>query len=116
VDETDDDAPTVRLHLHRTDLPRLRVDFSIRHVGGNMYDVLGLVDGGPSQTFTYCLPEEIGPALPRAPRLADQVAAFLLDALERRVGSDLLRTEARDHRTPVPPDRTITRASSPTRP
>ena len=113
VDVSDEPTPTARFHLHRTDLPRLRVDFEIRHVGGNVYDMQGLVDGGPSRTFTYCLPESAPPVVPRAPRLTDEVAAFLLDTLERRIGSDLLRNEVRARRPP--PSRLDVRPSSPTR-
>jgi hypothetical protein len=110
-------STTARFRLYRAGLPELRADFEIRHVGGNVYDVRGTIDDGPSQTFTYSLPEP-PPDRPRAPRLAHDVAAFLLDALERRVGNDLLRsqTRGRDRRQPSPPDRSIARSPSPSQP
>lgn len=119
LERSDPPAPvssTARFHLYRGDLLELRVDFEIRHVGGNVYDVHGRADGGPSQTFTYCLPDSSPPAVPRAPRLAGKVAAFLLDVLERRLGSDQLRNEIRARRTTSPPRRSGDRARSSTGP
>lgn len=116
IEPPDSSFPTARFRLHRADLPELRVDFEIRHVGGNVYDVKGLIDDGPSRTFTYCLPEPVPQAIPRAPRLAREVSAFLLDALERRLGTDLLRNEVRTRRTPTPPDRSVSRSRSRSRP
>jgi hypothetical protein len=116
VDPPDDAPATAHFRLHRADLPDLSVDFEIRHVGGNVYDVLGIIDNGPSRTFTYSLPDPAPPVVPRAPRLAREVASFLLDALERRVGSNLLRSEVRDRRTPSPPNRSTSRSPSPSRP
>lgn len=108
-----DDAPsttTARFRLHRVDLPELGIDFEVRHVGGNMYDVQSTIVNGPSQAFTYSLPDaEPRPAL-RAPRLASEVAAFLLDALERQVGSNLLRTEIGPSRPPSASGRSTPRS------
>lgn len=87
---------TVTFRLDREDLPPLMAHFTIGHVGGNVYDVEGRVENGPSQSFTYCLPDPDPDSLPQAPHLARKVAAFLLDALERRIGSDLLRHEVRE--------------------
>jgi len=103
-----DPAPTpttARFCLHSTDLPGLHVDFEVRHVGGNMYDVQGTIVNGPSRAFTYSLPDSGSRFLPRAPRLAGEVAAFLLDALERQVGSDRLKNQIQDRRTPPSSDR-----------
>jgi hypothetical protein len=86
------DAPsTVRFELDRADLPPLGATFTIRHIGGNMYDLVGMIDDGPCQSFSYCLPDPTPTPLPHAPHLAQAVATFLLDALERRLGGDLLR-------------------------
>lgn len=82
---------TVRFRLHREAFPPLLVDFTIRPVGGTVYDVQGTVENGCTRTFTYCLPEASPPARPQAPSLARAVATFLLDALERRLGADFLR-------------------------
>lgn len=109
-------STTARFRLHRADLPEVCVDFAIRHVGGNVYDLQGTIEDGPSRTFTYSLPDSDADRVPRAPLLAGEVASFLLDALERRVGNDLLRTGMRDHRQPAQPDRSAKRSPSPSRP
>jgi hypothetical protein len=114
----DDASATARFRLHRTGLPDLRVDFEIQHVGGNVYDVQGRIEDGPSRTFTYSLPATAPVHTARAPHLAHNVAAFLLDALERRVGSTLLQNEARGRRLPASSGRSRARSArtpSPTR-
>jgi hypothetical protein len=105
----DPDPATARFRLHRTGLPDLRVAFAIRHVGGNVYDLHGAIEDGPDRTFTYSLPESNADRVPRAPFLAHEVASFLLDALEQRVGNDLLRTEMRGRRQPSEPERLVPR-------
>lgn len=95
VDQTEPLSSTVRLQIDRAGLPVLQASFSIRHVGGNMYDVQGAVEDGPSRSFSYCLPDPAPLLAPKAPRLAQDVAGFLLDALEQRLGRDLLRSELR---------------------
>lgn len=107
-----DPAATTGFRLHRADLPELRVHFAIRHVGGNVYDVRGTVEDGPSRAFTYSLPEPVSHVVPRAPRLAREVAAFLLDALERRVGSDRLRDEVRSGPASAPSGPSASRSAS----
>jgi len=115
--EVPDPAPvTGRFCLQSADLPEIYVDFAIRHIGGNVYDLKGMIEDGPSRTFTYSLPDSDLDQVPQAPLLAREVSSFLLDALERRVGNDLLRTGMRDHRQPALPDRSATRSPSPSRP
>lgn len=87
----DSSPPTVHVRFGRPDLCSLEATLTIRHVGGNVYDVEGRVEDRPPQSFAYCLPEPAPRLVPEAPRLVRDVAAFLLDALERRVGHDLLR-------------------------
>jgi hypothetical protein len=111
IDPPDEAPSSARFRLRRADLPELRVDFEIRYVGGNVYDVRSLIDGGPAQTFVYCLPEPLSHTMPRAPRLVREIASFLLDALERRVGGELLRNEIRGRRMPTPPGRRAARSS-----
>lgn len=82
---------TVRFRLHREGFSPLLVDFTIRPVGGTVYDVQGTVENGCRRTFTYSLPEASPLAEPRAPSLAREVTTFLLDALERRLGADFMR-------------------------
>lgn len=86
---------TVRFRLEWSGRPSLEASFRIRHLGGNMYDVQGQIAGLPPRSFDYCLPEPT-PVLPlRAPRLARDVATFLLDGLERRIGNEILRRTTR---------------------
>lgn len=119
LERTEPPAPaavTARFRLHSANVPEVCVDFFIRHVGGNVYDLQGTIEDGPSRTFTYSLPDSDVDQVPQAPFLAREVSSFLLDALERRVGNDLLRTGMRDHRQPAQPDRSATRSPSPSRP
>lgn len=87
------EAPsTAHFVLERSGTALVEATFTIRHIGGNMYDLVGMVDGGPTQSFSYCLPDSALHGPPQqAPHLAQAVTLFLLDALERRLGSDLLR-------------------------
>lgn len=99
----DSSPPTVHVRLGRPDVCSLEATLTIRHVGGNVYDVEGRVEDRPPQSFAYCLPEPAPRLVPEAPRLVRDVAAFLLDALERRVGRDLLRRAVRrDTAAPQP--------------
>lgn len=107
-------SSTVTFRLDREDLPPTWAHFAVRHVGGNVYDVRGTIENGPSQSFTYSLPESSPPHIPQAPTLAREVAAFLLDAMESRLGTDLLRGNIRPSRTPErtpPPPASRTPAS-----
>jgi hypothetical protein len=86
VPASDGSSWTVQVQIGSPEAPHLTGQFSIRHVGGNMYDVQLAVAEGPTTSFCYCMSEE-GPSLvPKTPHLAWEGAAFLLDALERRVG------------------------------
>lgn len=84
-------APTIGFVLERPGLLRLRADFTVRHVGGNVYDVQGTLDDGTTRSFTYSLPDTLPPRRPLAPYLAHDIATFLLDATERHLGRRLLR-------------------------
>jgi hypothetical protein len=86
---------TLHVRLSPPDHRPLEAAFVIRHLGGNMYDVQGRVEGQPVRSFSYCLPEPAPLLAPAAPQLARDMAVFLLDALERRLGRDLLRRTAR---------------------
>lgn len=91
VPHPDSSSSSVLFRIDHNDLPPLWAHFTINHVGGTVYDVQATVKNGPSQSFTYSLPDPNSILVPRAPHLAQEVASFLLDALERQVGSDLLR-------------------------
>ena len=98
------DGPSwsVRVQIGDAEAPPLTATFSIRHVGGNMYDVCADVEDGPSTSFCYCLSETEPLLVPKAPHLAWQGAAFLLDTLERRVGRRLLSETAQGPRSSSP--------------
>jgi hypothetical protein len=82
--------------LERAAVPPVEASVCIRHVGGNVYDVTSTIADGPHASFSYCLPDAVPPRSAGAPRLAHDIATFLLDALERRLGSAVLRGEARN--------------------
>jgi len=85
-------SPPVRCRLAPPeDLPPLESTFTIRHGGGNVYEVEGRIDGRPARSFRYCLPDPAPLLVPAAPRLTREVATFMLDELERRLGRNLLR-------------------------
>jgi hypothetical protein len=65
-------------------------DITVHHVGGNVYDVKGTVTDGPTRSFTYCLSDPAPLLTPAAPRLSQEIAAFLLDAFEQKLGSAFL--------------------------
>jgi hypothetical protein len=94
----DGSSRSVRVQIGDAETPRLTAQFSIRHVGGNMYDVRAAVEDGPTTSFCYCLSETEPILVPKVPHLAWQGAAFLLDALERRVGRLLLSETAQGQR------------------
>lgn len=91
VDGPEQSPSALIVRLDHPDLPRLHAHFTVRFVGGNMYDVQSVVEDGSSRSFPYCLPESDSGNVPPAPLLTHAVATFLLDAMERRLGSDLLR-------------------------
>ena len=102
IPASDGSSWTVQVQIGSPEAPRLTGQFSIRHVGGNMYDVQLAVAEGPTTSFCYCMSEE-GPSLvPKTPHLAWEGAAFLLDALERRVGRALLSETTQGRRSPTP--------------
>jgi hypothetical protein len=86
-----DSSAIAGFRLERAGVPAVEASVFIRHVGGNMYDVTGTIAEGPNASFSYCLPDAVPPRTAGAPRLAHDIAAFLLDALERRLGSAVLR-------------------------
>lgn len=72
------------------DLPALRTTFVVQHVGGNVYDFAGSIENGPTRSFTCSLTETETPFSLEG-TLPPDVAAFLLDALEQRLGRDILQ-------------------------
>jgi len=66
---------------------------TVEHVGGNVYDVFCTIDEGASRQLTYSRPEGAGTSLPLCPRLGEKFSAFVLGALEQRLGRWHLRGE-----------------------
>lgn len=90
-------SPPAQMYVDQVELPPLDMQLTVHHVGGN--EVQAASEDGDSQTFSYCLPEPAPLPVSETPRLAQDVSAFLLDALERRLGSDGLRNELRGGKT-----------------
>lgn len=93
-------SSAVLFQLEGASLSPLEAHVTVRHVGGNMYDLVCSVDGGPSQLFTYSLPTSTPLLVPQAPHLAQKVATFLLDAIERRLGHEQIRNTLQSKKTP----------------
>ncbi len=66
-----------------------------------MYDVDAQIENGPTQSFAYCLPDPMPLIGTKSPHVVQRLAAFLLDALERQLGSAFLRREL--HRASASP-------------
>lgn len=88
---------TVRLNLAIVSFERMRATLTVRHVGGNVYDMQCIVADDPTtaRAFTYCLPDDAASPIP--PDLVHKVAPYLLDTIERLMGRALLRQQL--HRT-----------------
>jgi hypothetical protein len=78
----------------------LRVTFRVKHVGGNVYDVLGRPDGGTTQTFTCCLPDRV--EIPVAPRLGRTIGRYLVNEVRGRIGVSPGRDESIDREAQSP--------------
>ena len=87
-----DDGRRMDLRIHCRGLMEMSVDFVATHVGGNVYDVLCTVENEASRRFSYSLPRRTGAVLSHAPYLGREIATFLLDQLEKRLGRLLLRS------------------------
>lgn len=83
----------MEIRIQGENLFEMSVRVAIEHVGGNVYDVHCTIEDGTSCQFTYGLPEDTGPSLPPCPRLGRELAAFVLDELEKHFGRWHLRGE-----------------------
>lgn len=93
--ETTDSPPGICFRLDDRGLPSLDVRLTVRPLGGNVYEVQGMIEDGPTRTFSYCLPEPAPLLLPSAPRLIPEIATFFLNERERQLGRHLLKTTLR---------------------
>jgi len=99
VDESEElKAATVQIVMERPPHLKMTGTLVVRHVGGNVYDVQGIVDDSPETvvSFTHCLSEDAQPTVPS--RLVQNLASHLLDTTERLVGRQFLQ----DHLRPTP--------------
>ena len=85
----DDASCTLDLQLGETRQDQAR--FTVRHVGGNVYDVRGGLVGETARAFTCCLPD--ADEIPVAPSVGRTIGAFLARELERVVGTQRLRRD-----------------------
>lgn len=79
------------MHVECPGLTQMPARLTIAHAGGNVYDVGCTVDGGASHRFSYSLPGTAGSQLSCMAHVAEEVATFLREALERRLGRILLQ-------------------------
>jgi len=79
---------TLRVGQARQD----RAHFTVQHVGGNVYDVRGGLEGETQRAFTCCLPDT--GSIPVAPSVGRAIGSFLARELERVVGSKRLHRDA----------------------
>lgn len=94
ADKKTDKPSWVRLRVERRGMVRMPAEIAVSHVGGNIYDIRCSVDAGPSSHHSYSLPGSSNPQSARAPRLGENLARFLLNELERKVGREQLRRSA----------------------
>lgn len=86
-----EDASVLHLCVEYEQLGRMPVRFTIRQGGTANFQVRCAVEGGPTRQFSYQGASRDGTTLSHAPCLGRDLASFLLDELERRVGRRLLR-------------------------
>lgn len=70
------------------------VRLSIRRAGGTIYNVRCTVDDEASHRFSYSLPDETDTTLSYDPYLGEEIATFLREELEKRLGRLLLQSPA----------------------
>lgn len=87
------DEQTVAFALEGPGTTRLRIDVTVVHVGGNVYDIATQVEDGDVRRFTYSEPAASGSSLSIAPYLGKKVAEHVLDEVEQRLGKKVLRDE-----------------------
>ena len=85
-----EDGRTMTVRVDCRGLMRMSVEFAVSHVGGNMYDVLCTVENEATRRFSYSRPVHAGSGLAQAPYLGREIATFLLDQFEKRLGRRLL--------------------------
>ena len=87
------DDQTVSFTLEGPDTTALRIEVTITHVGGNVYDIATQVEDGNVRRFTYSEPANSGSSLSIAPYLGKKIAEHLLDTVEQRLGKKMLQNQ-----------------------
>jgi hypothetical protein len=85
--------PTVSFCLEAPSAIALRIDVTITHVGGNVYDLTTQVEDGDVRRFTYSEPAASGSSLSIAPYLGQKIARAVLDEVEQQLGKKLLQDQ-----------------------
>ena len=89
--DTPTQDPTVSFGLEGPNAITLRIDVTITHVGGNVYDITTQVEDGDARRFTYSEPAASGSSLSIAPYLGQKIARSVLDEVEQQLGKKLLQ-------------------------
>lgn len=89
-----EEAPGATFRIDCRGLVQLPVRLRVSHAGGNVYDIVCSVEDGETHRFSYSLPGTGGPRRTGMPHLAEEIATFLRDELERHLGRMLLRSSA----------------------
>jgi hypothetical protein len=71
----------------------LRIEVTVAHVGGNVYDITTQVEDGDVRRFTYSEPAASGSSLSIAPYLGKKIARHVLDEVEQQLGKTLLQNQ-----------------------
>lgn len=95
LDISSDETLKMRLQVQCRSLTKMPVKLTLKPAGGNIYDVLCTVEDGNSHRFSYSLPGPTETKLSHAPYLGQELATFLREELEKRLGRLLLQSPAR---------------------
>lgn len=93
VENADASSPTAIFRFDGPLFTPIEASVTVCHVGGNMYEVKPHIGSGTPPSFSYCLSEAAPLLVPKTPRLAHEIATYVLDEVERQLGGELIRTE-----------------------
>lgn len=91
--QSEDDSE-LRVEVQCAGLIQMPVRLTVRHAGGNIYDVRCTVEEGSSHRFSHSLPAETKSSLSYDPYLGQEIATFLREEMEKRLGRLLLQSPA----------------------
>jgi hypothetical protein len=93
------DPQTVAFRIEGPRSIALKIQVTITHVGGNVFDIATQVEDGRVRRFTYSEPASSGSSLSIAPYLGKKIAKHVLDEVEKRLGKKLLRNQIKTEAT-----------------